>query len=541
MAVNWFRFGTECRGRAALVSTRRLAVMLARIAALLALLALTAGSYSHVRAQQPKVRSQRGFDLQASIYTVLNANRVHCGLHALGRVCYDYSGLSGARWPRTTRDTYIFNSGLQIAALIPVDAGFEWAGDTTGVFLMDPRGHQAAGSPLMGFVDSQNPFDLAEWPSEAVVRRMPPAAGLPDTSVYHELLLGRSVVSEQDAWVRIWDGDASIRGGREHPLGVLIELRAMAFNGPSGNEDIVYLVYTLYNITASDPAAYQHLDPAISDGIAAIGQQFHDEVSAELGVELPAGGYRFEEMHAAVYMDPDIADYSGNYSTANLPLRTAMAYNADFVEQTWSYPPEIFGPPFRPNTGIVGAAFLGTPDRAGLTIFSNIANTSIGFHDPIGVAQLWRYISGNLSPAAGDNDCSFPNPKERQLCWLYDQQHDTRFQQSTGPFTLDPGEFTTFTMAYVFAAPVADALVASGGIGGDLKPLIPFPGDSIFNNTCSDPGGLPIPCIRAIDSVAGWVSESDLDGDGVIEGHEIQTVPRSFLHKAQIAQAFFDN
>jgi len=541
MAVKWFRFSTERRGRAALVSTRRLAMTLARVAALLALLAVTAGSYSHAQAQQPKVRSQRGFDLRAGIYAWLNANRVHCGLQALGRVCYDYSGLSGARWPRPTPDTYIFNSGLQIAALIPADAGFEWAGDTTGVYLVDGRGGQGAGSPLMGFVDSQNPFDLAEWPSEAVVRRMPPAAGLPDTSVYHDLLLGRSVVSDQDAWVRIWDGDASISGGREHPLGVLVELRAMAFNGPSGNEDIVYLVYTLYNITASDPTVYQHLDPAIRDGIAAIGQRFHDEVITELGVELPAAGYRLEEAYAAVWMDADIGDAGSNYSTASLPFQTSMAYKADFVEQTWRYPPEIFGPPFMPNPGIVGSKFLGTPSQAPLAIFTNFSGSSAGFPEPVGVQQLWRYISGNVTPAAGDNNCTFPNPKERQLCWLYDEQHDTRFQQSTGPFALGPGEFTTFVMAYVHAAPVADALIASGGIGGDLKPLIPFPGDSILNNTCSDLGGAPAPCIRAIDSVAGWVSEADLDGDGSIEGFEIQTVPRSFLHKAQIAQAFFDN
>jgi hypothetical protein len=513
-----------------------------RFAVLVAFSVATAGMPSNAQAQAPKLRAQSGFDLRAGTIAVLDANRVHCGLDAYGKVCADISSIvGGGFWPKGTPDQYIFNSGLQLAALIPTDAGFEWAGDTTGVFLVDGRTRLSTGKPISAFFDSRDPLDLADWPSAAVVRRMRPSAELPDTSLYHDVLLGRRAVSEQDLWIRIWDGTRRSREARAHPMGVLVELRAMVWNHPSGNEDIVYLVYTLYNITASDPAVYQHLDPAVRDGIVDIGRRFHDEVRAAHGVELPAGGYRFDEMHAAVWMDPDVGSWTRNYSTANLPFETSLAYKANFEEPQWRYPPEIFGAPFAPHPGIVGAKFLGTPEQAGLAIFTNFGSTSTGFPNPDGVEQLWRYLSGNVTPAAGDNPCDFPNPRERQLCVLWDWYGDTWFQQSTGPFTLGPGEFTTFAMAYVFAAPVRDALIASGEIGGALKPLIPFPGDSILNNTCSDRSGSALPCVRALDSVAGWVSASDLDGDGSIEQQEVQTVPRSFLHKAQVAQAFFDN
>ena len=39
-------------------------------------------------------------------------------------------------------------------------------------------------------------------------------------------------------------------------LGIAVETRFMAWNFPSGNEDIIYFLYTFYNVTARDPAVY---------------------------------------------------------------------------------------------------------------------------------------------------------------------------------------------------------------------------------------------------------------------------------------------
>jgi hypothetical protein len=114
------------------------------------------------------------------------------------------------------------------------------------------------------------------------------------------------------------------------------------------------------------------------------------------------------------------------------------------------------------------------------------------------------------------------------LCFLRQIAADQRFTVSHGPFSLAPGERRTLVLAYLFAAPL-DTVQAD--VGGNLAPGIPFDGDSIALDTTR---------IRAIERAAGWRTQSDLDGDGVIEASEVVTVPRSLLHKAQIAQAIVD-
>ena len=476
---------------------------------------------------------RRGFNLRAGPFAVMEVNRVLCGLDTQGNVCTAPAGspiLGGGVWPRGTPDQYIFNSGLQIAGVIPTNAGFEWAGDTTGVFFMDPRGDQGAGAAIQQLFSSLDPADNASWPDAGIVR---------DTSLYNEVLLGRNAVSQQDTWTRYWDGDPGFFGtGRAHPMGILVEQRGMAWNFPVGNEDIIYFVYTFWNITASDPAAYANLDPAIQGAIAALGAEYQQNVQSRLGVNIPDGGYAFENLFAAFFMDPDVGDATNNYSTGILPFQLGLAYVSNFDQESFAFPADVFGPPFAPAPGFVGVKYLRSPidpatnQEVGLTLFSNTLNQATGFPDPVGVTQMWRYLSGNVNTAAGDNPCTFPNPRQRQLCFLFQDPTDTRFYQSSGPFVLEPGQSATIVVAYVHAAPVAAPLIAAGGPGTDIQPEIAFSGDSI----AADPSK-----VRLIEEIAGWVSAADTNMSGAIEQFEVTSVPRSLLDKSLVAQAVFDN
>ena len=69
-------------------------------------------------------------------------------------------------------------------------------------------------------------------------------------SIYSPLLQGRVNASQGDVWFMSWDGDPALNSGRPHPLGVVVETRGMGWNFPAGNEDIVYFVYTFYNVTS---------------------------------------------------------------------------------------------------------------------------------------------------------------------------------------------------------------------------------------------------------------------------------------------------
>jgi hypothetical protein len=316
----------------------------------------------------------------------------------------------------------------------------------------------------------------------------------------------------------------------------------MAWNFPTGNEDILYFVYTFYNVTASDPAAYAGLDPAISSEIAAIGAQFQQGVQNTLDVDIPDGGYSIENMFAAFFMDPDVEDASHNYSTAVLPFSLAVAYKHDWQAPSWVFPPDVFSAPvFAAAPGFVGVKYLKSPadpntgQQYGLTLFSNTRNAATGFPDPVGVIQMWRYLSGNINTSAGDNPCTVTDPIGSHLCYLDQVDTDTRFYQSSGPLTLAPGESQTIAVAYVHAAPVAAAI----SIGTNTRPGIPPSGDSLAIGTDT---------LRTIDRAVGWVGPAsgiittqDTNGNGIVEQFEAQTVPRSLLQKSLVAQAVFDN
>ncbi len=91
-------------------------------------------------------------------------------------------------------------------------------------------------------------------------------------------------------------------------------------------------------------------------------------------------------------------------------------------------------------------------------------NSAVGYPDPTGVKQLCRYLSGTSSPAAGDNPCTFQGQQlELRFCLVWQDAVDTRFFQSSGPLTLNPGEVQTIVVAYINAAPLPDVVPFIGG------------------------------------------------------------------------------
>ncbi len=502
----------------------------ARATIALTLLSATAASSAAAGPGPERPGRRRAANLFAVTNAVLNVNRVFCGINNLGELCVDPTNspvVGGGFWPKGTPDQYIFNSGLQLAGTIPTTAGggkptFAWAGDTVGAYFFDARGTQVQGDAVTLVYNSLDAGDAAAWPNGAKVR---------DTALYAGVLIGRDNISQQDLWTRAWDGNPAFLSGRTHPMGILVEERGLAWNFPTGNEDIIYFVFTFYNVTASNCSIYSGLSPAIQAEICQAGQNFQNRNEAVFNFNIPDGGYPISNLYASFSMDPDVGDASFDYSTAILPFNMGVAYKNDFLEPNWSFPPDIFGAPFVSSPGFVGVKYLRSPKVAGsevgLTMFSNTRNAATGFPDPVGVIQLFRYLSGTVSPAKGDNPCTV-DPIQQHMCFLDQTASDTRFFQASGPFTLGPGESQTIVVAYVHAAPLADVLPF---IGGDLKPGIPAPGDTIF----SDPTR-----VRTIERAAGWLSQADSNGDLRIQQNEVTTVKRSLLDKALVAQAVFD-
>lgn len=494
-----------------------------------ALVSLAAFALASVAGAEPAPRpGRRALNLFASSGLLLEANRVQCGLDNVGQVCVAFSGSpvgGGGFWPKGTPDQYIFNSGLQLAGIVDPAAGFAWAGDTAGAFFFDPRGDQGAGDALGQIFSSLDLNDLDTWPNGGIVR---------DAAIYDEALLGQSRISDGDSWVRYWEGNPVQLGGREHPMGIMVEQRSMAWNFPVGNEDILYFVFTFYNVSARTASKYAGLDPAIQQEVADIGVQFQDLNETKFGIQIPDTGYTITDLYAAFAMDADVAAFLENYSTAVLPFNIGTTYSGTFLPEVgWRFPSDIFGPPFFAGAGFVGVKYLKSPESSpgvevGLTMFSNTTNSS-QFPDAVGDHKLYRRLSGFLG--GGDEDCTFTDPavaRARRLCFLAQAQDDARFYQASGPFDLGPGESQTIVVAYIHAAPVAVAGVTPGA---DTKPGIPFTGDSI----ALDPTK-----VRTIDRVMGWVSHNDANNNSIIEQEEVVTTPRSLLNKSLVAQAVFD-
>src|SRR2546430_195095 len=217
------------------------------VRAVLALLVLGATAATSVSAAKPgKPTRPQAMNLFSSAGYLFQVNRQQCGLLSSGVICAAFRGSpvgGGGYWPKGTPDQYIFWSGLQLAGLVARNSGFPWAGDTIGAFFVDFRGDQVAGTPLTPIYSRLDPADVAAWGT-------PPTKTVLDPNIYNASLIGRDAISQGDVSVRSWEGAPGKLTGREHPMGIAVDQRILAWNFPSGNEDIIYIVYTFYNVTA---------------------------------------------------------------------------------------------------------------------------------------------------------------------------------------------------------------------------------------------------------------------------------------------------
>lgn len=310
---------------------------------------------------------RRALTLFSGFLGRMNVNRWDCGLDATGHVCVDPNGsttVGGGFWPRGTPDQYVFGSGIQVAGVIdPSLTTFAWHGDTTAAFFEDPSGFHENGEQLSLIWQTNNAADAANWPRDAAVPN--------DPSLYAPVLIGKKAASQGDAWARYWDGNPNKNAGRPHPLGVLVDERGMAWNFPSGNEDIQYWIFTVTNITASKASVYAGRPDA--DSLTALGGRFKAANDPAFAVSIPDTGYTIDSAYFAFAMDADVeaSDAKSNFTTVFLPFNMGIAFKSNWFASTFVYPSTIFSPPFAPTSGEVGVKYLRSP-------FKDPANPALG-------------------------------------------------------------------------------------------------------------------------------------------------------------------
>jgi hypothetical protein len=519
---------------------------------------------------KPKPRPGGGFRLFAAAQVIFQVNRVQCRIFADGQFCATGSStVGGGIWPKGTADQYIFGGGPQIAGVVDPTAdrsvnGF--AGDTAGVFFYNSAAGNGNALALKQVLAATDPTDVATWPAEARVPCSDPAtttipggipaatiarctaAGVgtsPEGDLFDPALQGTVTASQGDHWFVAWEGDPSSNANRTHPLGILMEGRVLGWNFPSGNEDIIYVMYTFYNVTSADPAAYVNVRASLRPFIEGKGRDFVALNTAKYGIALPQGGYTIKDIFVDVANDMDVASATTNYAGVSVPFALGYTYESDFSAtvargQGWTFDPAIFGAaPFFTGVGFVGVKYLLSPvnpatgQQVGLSLFGTFSNSVGSLTDPNDDKQVYRYMTGHL--LATDGTCTL-NPDVDKICSVnLDSPTDMRFYQSSGPFDLAPGQFATIAVAYLFAAPVADGNCP--GPSCDVKPADGGQADRlrIMGNASRMTAG-----VNQIDRMTGYLSFHDDDANGQVTQAEINTQPGSLLNKSLVAQTVFD-
>lgn len=467
-------------------------------------------------AQRPaKTRPFSVLARAASFTAAFIPNRTYCSVAATG-FFENSSSLATCLWPANSPNMYLFSAGPQVAGIVGADGGV-WAGDTTGGFFFDSKGTTEHGEKIAGVFLSNR--DSLEWPAEA---RVPAGGGL-----FPAASGGKNHASPIDAWSMAWEGNSGLRAGRAHPLGVAIETRNFGWPYPRGNDDIQYVAYTIYNITATDPAAYAVQRPEIRARLQQLGERFHASAQAQLGATLPAGGYTIESWYAAFGADMDVGDASSNFLSINTPLATLFGYDADFSPTFgWRFDLQDYASPFFAGAGFYGMTVLQAPDGSSDMHMGTMTINGTPWpgvlNDPRDIYQLYRTLAG--ARAAPDTPCRYDVLSTR-LCYLTDEgQADVRGTLGVRGVPLPPGGSATFAIAQTFSAPYGPGRIGNIGIGDPLR--------------VSDPAALATGA-NTIDSITGFLGYSDRNNDGVVQGSEIQAAPRSVLGKAQLARALF--
>jgi hypothetical protein len=488
---------------------------------------------------------RQGFRLLATALAVFDANRVQCRVGSDGQICATGSStVGGGIWPKGTADQYVFASGIAIAGIIdPGQSKSEngFAGDTAGAWFYNTSTGSGNGVEIRPIFSSTDAADVASWPAEALV----PSGTDPTAALYDATLQGAVAASQGDNWFISWEGDPSNLTSRTHPMGILVETRSLAWNFPTGNEDILYFVYTFYNITSTNPADYAYVRPELQPVLVEAANNFHALNTAKYGINLPTGGYSINDLFVALMADMDVANADANFASVNVPFALGYTYEHSFSEadarsQGWTFDPAIFGSaPFFAGPGFVGTKYLRSPidpatgQEVGLTMFGTFSRASGALQDPNDDRQLYRYISGDLLPA--DGACSVANPRLAHICFVnIGSAADMRTFQSSGPFNLGPGQSGSVVVAYIFAAPVAAGGCPGAGCA-DVRPANSNTNLTILGSAARMASG-----VNKIDTIAGYLGFDDANGDGIVTQAEFRVRPGSLLGKALVAQTVFD-
>jgi len=200
------------------------------------------------------------------------------------------------------------------------------------------------------------------------------------------------VASQGDSWVREWEGDPAFhdrppltRWDRDRPALPRLEL-------PGGNEDILYFIFTFYNVTAKASRASTQPDdstPPCRRRSARRRSVPVPERTENTRLQIPDTGLT----PSARCTRPSRGRRRGRFSLqlrhGRLPFNMGLEYRGRFpAGGRLAVPARHLRAPFYAAPGFVGVKYLRSPEsspgnQVGLTMFSTFSNPSSGTGFPI--------------------------------------------------------------------------------------------------------------------------------------------------------------
>ena len=477
----------------------------------------------------------KGFRLFARSLGASPSTGSTAGWHAKGEVCVDStnsSAIGGGFWPKGSPDQYVFNSGIQMAGIIGGEAIPAWAGDTTGGQFFSPRGTTTVRSSAdVQHGQSERRDQLAGSCVGAHRRR--------HRGALQSAAAGAAAASQGDVWWMSWDGNPGLNAGRVAPAGHPGGAARHGCNFPGRQRGHRLLrLYVLQRDRKRPGGVYRAgVRPGMADILAGKGDEFQERTSGRFGVD-DSGRRLHHQQHVRRFSaDMDVAESGNNYASVNVPFSLGYVYSHNFAGATgWTFDPSIFSPPFFPGSGFVGVKYLKSPvvngQEVGLTLFSNTINGG-AFDDAQNTIQLYRYLSNNISPAAGDAACNTGNPQQTHICFVNTTApDDMRFFQSSGPLKLARASSARSWW------PTSSPRRRQPGPAPDRAPAMLTPGDPrLLSAGTRSPPQEPTRSTRWPDSRVPRIP----NGNGGATGRDRHCVPGSLLGKATVAQMVFDN
>lgn len=307
------------------------------------------------------------------------------------------NGQSGLTYPRGTTKTAIFAAGLWLGAKVN-DSLRVTVGEYSQEFVPGPM---SAGD----FVADDARFRVYKIlkgdTTSSDYRNWPVVDGAPVDSLGRPAQLGDVML-----WSVFNDADPSVHlndAGKRAPLGVEVQQTVFAFNQQNPLGDCAFIKYRLIN----------------------------------------KGGNLLDSMYVSFWSDPDLGGASDDLAGCDTSRSLGYAYNATNSDHLYGTTPPAVGFDFFQGPWVPGAE----EDPAGMRLPMTSFNRYYNGTDPRSAEQSYNYMQG-LNADGSPYEFPEGTPTAFQISGdpvvgdgdLDDNPSDRRFQLSSGPFRMAPGD-----------------------------------------------------------------------------------------------------